>query len=179
MLTPDQKGAVAEAAITYAAIRLGIEVYRPLQAGGRYDLIFDLGTRLLRVQCKWACRNDVIVINCRSCRRGRDGYIRRTYSAEEVDAIAAYCSDIDRCYLLFPSSFVGHPMVQLRLSPPRNNQRRRINWAEDFEFEATIRGHFGAIAQLGERLRGTQEVAGSSPAGSTCRPTSGPAGAES
>jgi hypothetical protein len=129
VLSADHKGAVAEAAITYAAIKLGIDVYRPLQDGGRYDLIFDLGMRLLRVQCKWARQNgNVIVINCRSCRRGRDGYVRRTYSAEQVDAIAAYCPDVDGCYLLLPSTFAGHPMVQLRLSPTRNNQQRRINW---------------------------------------------------
>ena len=36
----------------------------------------------------------------------------------------------------------------------------------DFEFDATL-GPRGAIAQLGERLAGSQKVAGSSPAGST------------
>ena len=37
-----------------AAIELGIDVYRPLGEGRRYDLIFDFGDRLVRVQCKWA-----------------------------------------------------------------------------------------------------------------------------
>jgi hypothetical protein len=41
-----------------------------------------------------------------------------------------------------------------------------VNWAKDFEFDATL-GPRGAIAQLGERLAGSQKVAGSSPAGST------------
>jgi hypothetical protein len=53
-MTTDQKGAIAEAAITAAAIRLGVGVYRPLFEGGRYDLIFEVGETLLRVQCKWA-----------------------------------------------------------------------------------------------------------------------------
>ena len=39
MLSTDQKGAIAESEITAAAIRLGIDVYRPLQEGGRYDLV--------------------------------------------------------------------------------------------------------------------------------------------
>ena len=51
------------------------------------------------------------------------------------------------------------------LTPARNGQRSCINLAEAFEFD-------GAIAQLGERLRGTQEVAGSSPASSTPRESS-------
>ena len=49
--------------------------------------------------------------------------------------------------------------VQLRTEPARNGQRAALNWAADYELP-------GAIAQLGERLSGTQEVAGSSPASS-------------
>ena len=40
-LTPSQKGAAAEAAITAAAIRLDLTVLRPLCEGGRYDLVID------------------------------------------------------------------------------------------------------------------------------------------
>ena len=54
MLTSDQKGAIAEAAVTLAAIRLGIGVYRPVAEGGRYDLILDAGSGLLSVQCKYS-----------------------------------------------------------------------------------------------------------------------------
>ncbi len=43
MLTTDQKGAIAESAIVHAAIKAGIDVYRPVREGGRYDLIFDVG----------------------------------------------------------------------------------------------------------------------------------------
>jgi hypothetical protein len=39
-LNTNQKGAIAETAITAAATRLGIEVYRPVADGGRFDLIF-------------------------------------------------------------------------------------------------------------------------------------------
>ena len=53
-LTTDQKGAIAELAIARAGLELGIPVYRAMAEGGRYDLIFDLDSRLVRVQCKWA-----------------------------------------------------------------------------------------------------------------------------
>ena len=55
-MTTNQKGAIAEAAIALEAVKLGVEVYRPMAEGGRYDLIFGLEDRLLRVQCKWAAR---------------------------------------------------------------------------------------------------------------------------
>jgi PD-(D/E)XK endonuclease len=167
VLTTDQKGAIAEAAIALAAIELGIGVSRPI-ADERYDLIFQLGPEFVRVQCKWAPkRGDVIAAPCRSCRRGPEGFIRRTYSRQDVDAIAAYCPELGRCYFLPLDRFDSRAVIQLRLAPTRNNQQRGINWAEEYECAATLGRHQGAIAQLGERQRGTLEVAGSSPAGST------------
>jgi PD-(D/E)XK endonuclease len=63
VLTTDQKGAIAETATVHAAVKLGIGVYKPISEGGRYDLSFDIGSRLLRVQCKWATRcGDVIAV---------------------------------------------------------------------------------------------------------------------
>ena len=47
----DQKGGIAELAIAWEATKLGIGVYKPMIEGGRYNLIFDVGPRLLRVQC--------------------------------------------------------------------------------------------------------------------------------
>jgi hypothetical protein len=167
MLTTDQKGNVAETAITAAAVKLGVEVYRPIGEGQRYDLIFDVGERLLRIQCKWSTRYDeILIVRCYSTRRVAGGKIvSRRYTEQEIDAVAIYCAELDRCYLLPVELWGGRRQVHLRLGPPRNNQSPRIHWARDFEFAATL-GRRGAIAQLGERLAGSQKVAGSSPAGS-------------
>jgi hypothetical protein len=116
VLTTDQKGAIAEAAIAHEALKLGIGVYRPICEGGRYDLIFDIGVRLLRVQCKTAVRHgDVVIVRCYSSRRCKDGFRKRSYTPLEVDAIAAYCWDLDCCYLLPLEVFPGVRYVQLRL----------------------------------------------------------------
>lgn len=152
--------------IAARAAELGIGVWTPCTVE-RYDLIFDLRPRLLRVQCKWATRRgDVALVRCCRHRRNREGLLRSYYSAEEIDAFAAYCADVDECYLLPIDLVAGRSHVQLRLAPTRNNQAVGINWAKDYEFAATL-GRPGAVAQLGERQRGTLEATGSSPVGST------------
>jgi hypothetical protein len=139
VLTTDQKGAIAEFEIVGAAVRLGVGVYKPVSDGERCDLIFESGRHLLRIQCKWAPRFDsVVIVRCRSCRRTRDGIRHRAYTADEVDAIAAYCADNDRCYLVPATRFEGHPEISLRLTPSRNNQRVGVNWADDFDFAARL-----------------------------------------
>ena len=154
------KGAIAEAAITAAAIELGLVILRPFPEGRRYDLVIDTGPRLLRVQCKWGrLKGSVIAVTLATCRfTPREGYIRTKYTAEDVDGIAIYCHDLKRCYYLPIEKVSGRAGIHLRVGPAANKQEAAINFAEQYEF--------GAIAQLGERSTGSAEVAGSSPASS-------------
>jgi prevent-host-death family protein len=157
------KGAVAEQAIALAATKLGVPVLRPTADGGRYDLALDIGKRLWRVQCKWgrltgdAC---VVAVNIRGSYHSPGGYVQSTYAEDEIDLLGVYCGALDRCFLLPSSLIAGLSAIHLRLSPARNGQRACITLADDFDFD-------GAVAQLGERLAGSEEVRGSSPLSST------------
>ena len=138
-MTTDQKGAIAELAVQLAATKLGIDVYGPVAEGGRYDLIFATESKLWRVQCKWARRyGDVVVIRCYSNRRAREGLRRRRYTADEIDAFAAYCLELDRCFFV-PFSDAPTNELRLRLSPAKNNQKQKIKWADDFDLAARLR----------------------------------------
>lgn len=156
----NEKGAIAEAAIALHATRLGIGVLRPIVEQRRYDLMFDVHGRLLRIQCKWArLQGDVVRVPTQRCYHSpTHGYVRGTYG-DEIDAIAGYCNELDRCYLVPTAVLAGRTSLDLRLAPSRNNQQAAINWAAEYEL--------GAIAQLEERLNGIQEAVGSSPTSST------------
>jgi PD-(D/E)XK endonuclease len=160
VLSTNQKGAIAETRITAAAVELGIEVYRPVVEGGRYDLILGVGDRLFRTQCKWANREgDVVVVRGRTCRHTPRGYVWTTYSAAEVEGIAAWCPDTAECYFIPIAEIDGQSCMHLRLAPARNNQELLVHWASQYRL--------GAIAQLGERRAGSAKVVGSSPTSST------------
>ncbi|MBA3364579.1 MAG: hypothetical protein H0U03_02160 [Actinobacteria bacterium] len=92
------------------------------------------------MQCKWAARDgDVVAVRCYSTRRQASGFLKHVYELNQVDAIAAYCPDLERCYLLPLARFGRRSTIQLRLTPPRNSQRLGIVWAYEFEFAATLR----------------------------------------
>ncbi|MGL6278368.1 MAG: group I intron-associated PD-(D/E)XK endonuclease, partial [Gaiella sp.] len=110
----------------------------------RYDLIFDLRPGLVRVQCKWASlRGDVIAVRVVSSRRTADGIAKRSYAADEIDAFAAYCPELDACFFLPISRFDQTRAIQLRIGPCRNGQMSAVNWASEFAFDATLPSHAG------------------------------------
>ena len=158
----NRKGAVAEAEIA-AAARAGIPVLRPLSDHGRYDLAFEIGDRLWRVQCKWGAyraEKGVIEVRVGASRCTPAGYVLSTYSADEIDLLAVYRDALDSSYLLPAVRIAGQRVLSLRVQPTRNGQRACTNLAADFEFH-------GAVAQLGERAAGSRKVRGSSPLSST------------
>jgi PD-(D/E)XK nuclease superfamily protein len=83
----------------------------------------------------------------------------RSYTTDEIDALAAYCPGNGRCYYLPAAMVAGRRTLHLRVSPAKNNQAERLHWSAEYEF--------GAIAQLGERRDGIAKVVGSSPTSST------------
>ena len=162
MGTSNRIGDVAEVELAAAAVHLGIPVLKPLTDHGRYDLGLEIGGRLYRVQCKAGPLNEdgsVIVVNIATCCYAPRGYVRTTYTQDEIDLLGVYCDGLDRCYLLPSHLIAGRSGIYLRLTPPRNRQRACITLASDFEFA-------GAVAQLEERRRGTPKATGSSPVSS-------------
>jgi prevent-host-death family protein len=163
MQGPNLKGAIAEAEVAAAAVKLGIPVYKPVAEHGRSDLILEVGQRLLRVQCKWGRLDPdrgVIEVGLQTNRLTPRGYVQTSYTEDEIDVVAVYCGGLDRCYLLPTHLVVNRRGIWLRLSPTENGQRACINLASEFEFA-------GAVAQLEERHAGSVEAGGSSPPSST------------
>jgi prevent-host-death family protein len=149
-------------AIALEAVELGVEVFKPLSEHSRSDLVFGIGGRLYRVQCKSArLSGDVLQINLVSSWHTPNGYVRNRYLPHEVDLVAAHCHELGRNYLIpFDRVDEGKSGIHLRLTPPRNGQRAAIHYASEYELP-------GAVAQLGERRRGTPKATGSSPVSST------------
>jgi prevent-host-death family protein len=142
--TSNKKGDVAEAAVRLAAMKLDVGVYAPVNDHSRVDMIFEMRNALYRIQCKWgrlSPAGDVLIVHSSGFRLTSGGHVRRAYSEEEIDFLAVYAGELDRCFLLPPSIFAGRHQVQLRLTPARNNQQACINLADQYDLQ-------GAVAQL-------------------------------
>jgi hypothetical protein len=128
---PKATGEMSEAAVTYHLVRAGFELAKPLGDNARYDLILELGDRLVRVQVKTGrLRADGAILfpTCSSqAHRGRG----TTAYRGQCELFAVYCPETDDTYLL-PVDAAGMRSCSLRVRPARNSQARGVRWAADY-----------------------------------------------
>lgn len=126
------KGNTGEAAVLHALVERDLSVLVPFGEGQQYDLVVDLAeSGFLRVQCKTAwSRGGCMIFNCRTTDHGRgpQSYVGL------ADIFGVYFPPRRSVYLV-PIGAVAESKGRLRLEPTRNNQRRRIRPAADFEID--------------------------------------------
>ncbi len=128
-LTTSELGALTELAVATALTKAGCAVFLPFfNAHGRVDLIYENPAGdLKRVQCKSA-RLSGDVMTFYTC--SHTGGIERGYRGE-ADDFGVYCLETDEIYLV-PVEDVPTRFASLRVGPAKNNQARRVRWAEPY-----------------------------------------------
>ncbi len=131
MLTA-QRGNATESAVLDALVRRGFLVLLPFGGGHPYDLLVDLRDgSFLRVQCKTGRPAEgCFAFNSRSTDHGRG---RLPYDGL-ADVFGVFVPRLQRVYLI-PVSDASVYVARLRLVPARNNQRRGIRLAADYEID--------------------------------------------
>lgn len=137
-MNPNEKGKITEAQILAYIINLGYSVSIPFGDKDRYDQIWDINGKLLRIQIKTArinekeknLQNSSIRFNCKSIINGKI----RKYSKKEIDYFATYWEN--KVYLI-PVEECSIEKV-LRFTSSQPNQPN-INWAKNYEFEEVIK----------------------------------------
>jgi hypothetical protein len=127
-----RRGNAAEAAVLKALTDLGLKVLIPFGGGHPYDLVVHLEPGgFLRIQCKCARQyRRCALFNSRTTDHGsgRLPYIGR------ADAFGVFLPDNNQVYLV-PVREATTFTVGLRLEPTRNNQRKGVKLAADYEVE--------------------------------------------
>ena len=138
MLNTKQKGSATELHCMAAFADLGYECYVPHGEDSRYDFIADVDGKLIRVQSKTSQLSEdgsVANFSCRSTRVNSRGVYFRQYNKDEIDYFCTYFNR--KCYLI-PVEDCGSSAKQLRITPPKSNQQKAINYASDYELSNQI-----------------------------------------
>jgi hypothetical protein len=131
-VTTALKGNTTESKVLAALVERDFAVLLPFGEGHPYDLVVHVASDcFLRIQCKTArIHKGCILFNSRSTDHGNGpgSYVGL------ADLFGVYCPPAESIYLV-PVLQVPRSNVFLRLEPTRNNQRRGIRFAADYEIE--------------------------------------------
>lgn len=129
-MTTIEKGNLSEAKFTAKLLELGYEVFIPFGNGSRYDLVFKLNGKFKTLQIKTGkLKDNFIVFNSSSL--NKETKKRKSYHGE-VDFLGIYCIE-NNSYYLMPVNKVAKTATTLRLTSPKNNQKKNIHLAKDYQ----------------------------------------------
>ena len=117
----------------------GYAIFVPFGENTRADLIIDDGTELARVQCKTGRlrQGAVRFATCSSYAHHPHPKRPPRHYLDDVEFFAVHCPETHGVYLIPIADVPLTARGSLRVDPPRNNQRRRIRYAIDYEI-ATV-----------------------------------------
>ena len=129
-----QIGDLSVAAAIQEFIKLGKSVSIPFGDRDRYDLIVDDGGTLLKVQVKtgWKERNH-IRFSAKSVTTKNGNWSHKTYKGQ-IDAFVVYYPPLNKLYKV-PIDRCGSTGMNLQLQPTKNNQKKKVHFASDFELK--------------------------------------------
>ncbi|MGH2921290.1 MAG: group I intron-associated PD-(D/E)XK endonuclease [Gaiellaceae bacterium] len=132
---PKSVGDRSTLAIMLALRDAGYTVLLPFGENTRYDLVIDDGASLRRVQCKTGrLRSGAVVFRaCSSYAHHQNPKNTSRSYLGEIDYFAVYCRQTAGVYLIPLEEAPLTNAGSLRVTPPRNGQRRRIRMAADYE----------------------------------------------
>lgn len=128
-------GNVTEGVVLGALLRRGYTVLLPFGAQAGYDLVLHHEGKFSRVQCKTGRLRKGVAINFRLYSVTRDASTKkfrtRPYKTS-VEFYGVYCPDNNKTYLV-PVTVLSTWQADLRLVAPKNNQKKGVLWAKDYE----------------------------------------------
>ena len=118
----------------------GFLLLKPQTEHAPFDLVAYRDERFYRVQVKYrAAVNGLISFGLSTCWADRNGTHTSPIDKQSIDLLCIYCPDTRLCYYVDPHAV--RRSVQVRISPPRNQQKKRITWAEECrEIPASVLG---------------------------------------
>ena len=121
----------------------GYGVLMPFGENTRYDLVVERSATFRRVQCKTGRlhRGAVYFRTASSYYHHPNPGTPSKHYRGQIDTFAVYCPETAGVYLVPIAAVQTDRVAALRVEPPRNNQRRRIRFAADYEIgRVTIAG---------------------------------------
>lgn len=141
------KGELVEHIVIVELMKRSIVCSEPVGDNQPYDLVIELNNKLLKVQVRTCLKvRNTLRVSFQSQRINT----KRKYavsSAKKVDLFIGYSFETNKVYVVGKNILSKNSnSVMLRLSKPKNNQVKKIKFAQDYELDKFLKEY----RELGE-----------------------------
>jgi Holliday junction resolvase len=124
------KGNLAEAKVAAFLIQSGFHVLIPWGENHRYDLVAEKGGLFTRIQVKFVSpKSGRLQVPLRSA----NNWKVVKYDKDQIDPIAVFNPENENIYFVPLEKFKNTATINLRLINSKNNQKKNLVLAKDFE----------------------------------------------
>jgi hypothetical protein len=134
-----KRGQATEALLKAEFLVRDLPVLVPEYDNEPYDFVIDLSDSFYKIQAKTAYpgpKDETVMFETVSTKARSDGYERSGY-ADTVDFFAVHNPVLEEYYLV-PVEDAADGKMQIRFVEPKNNQKRGINWHEDYLLDVVL-----------------------------------------
>lgn len=123
------KGLIGEIEFMLYLTKKGFNILKPLNQNSRYDMVIEDGGKFNRIQIKYLTpHNGMLRVEINRPKRNS-----LRYTLKDIDSIGVFDSQNKKFYLIPINKIKVKSDFWLRLSAPRNGQKKNITYAADFE----------------------------------------------
>lgn len=136
-----KRGQATEALLKAQFLIRDIPVLVPEYDNEPYDFAIECDSNFYKIQAKTAYdspTDGTVMFETVSTRIRSDGYERTGYE-DTIDFFAVYNPVLDEYYLI-PIADAPDGKMEIRHVEPKNNQRKGINWHEDYLLDQMLPG---------------------------------------
>ena len=112
-------------------VEKGYMVLFPSTEHAPFDLVAYDGKKFVRIQVKYRrAVNGSVHLKMINWWADKNGSHSKQVDKSQIDVFCVYCPNTDKCYYFKPETI--NVCLSLRVEAPKNNQSRKVNFADDY-----------------------------------------------
>ena len=129
-----EKGDLGVIEVILDMTKHGYKIFTTISEHLPFDFVAFKDNKFLRIQAKYRTLEDSgkVSVPFRTSWSDKNGTHEQYYNKEDIDYIAVYCPQTDKCYYVDPSASDNKNALILRVENPKNGQTKGIKFADDY-----------------------------------------------
>ncbi len=128
-----EKGDIGVMEVMLDLTKKGYKIFTTISEHLPFDFAAFKNNKFYKIQAKYRSEVDgTIPVPLRTSWSDKNGSHEQLYDKDDIDYIAVYCPETDKCYYVHIKDFENSTAITLRLTKPKNNQSKGVKLADDY-----------------------------------------------